>query len=59
MNRGREKDATTNALHQEVDEEGERVVESDLLVSDGHHEEKGAETIEVGVDGHNGQQDEA
>ena len=52
-------DATTNALHQEIDEEGERVVESDLLVSNGHYEEKGAETIEVGVDGHDGQQDEA
>lgn len=50
---------TTNTLHQEVDEEGERVVESDLLVSDGHYEEKGAETIEVGVDSHDGQQDEA
>lgn len=54
-----EEDATTNALHQEIDEEGERVVESDLLVSNGHYEEKGAETIEVGVDGHDGQQDEA
>ena len=50
---------TTNTLHQEIDEEGERVVESDLLVSNGHYEEKGAETIEVGVDSHDGQQDEA
>lgn len=30
-----------------------------MLVSNGHYEEKGAETIEVGVDGHDGQQDEA
>ena len=58
MEREREKDATTDALHQEVDEEGERVVEGDLLVPDGHHEEKGAQTVEVGVDGHDGQQHE-
>ena len=48
-----------DALPQQPHEEHERVVERDLLVADRHDEEKGAQTVPVARNAHNGQKNEA